>query len=490
MAMSRDTTRTSLTIALIVFVLLTFVLAITTYLVFTKQFDAEKVAMDADIRTREAKSELDTAIADKSKLQEFLGVAEDTTIEDVETEINETFEKKFGDFNGEQKNFLKLSDWLLGAIQEKDEQLKVLEADKSKLDAEKTAAMQEAEKKLAALAAQVQEKEKTATQQKQAFDKDRSESEVQSNDLLDKQKTALQGSTRLESLIGEIKTAKQYLSPSRQTKFEAQEAEGQLRVLYDELKERKETIEKQNEVLAELRVSDKALQTAVLAATPKDNRVDGIDGRIINVNEADRSVLIDCGSTQGLRTGMVLFVYNPIDPRPELGSKKGVVEVVGIESSSVAKARVRQDSTHDPILSGDAVATSLWARGKPFESVIVGFIQIDGDEKQDQERLAELVARVGGTLETQVSPSTTMVVDAGLPKKKGTAKDRAPGWRPADEVRRDRQIKEARSLGIRVVGLDAFLEMLGLERDSLDSNSLTSPGERRAPPVRGENVAY
>ena len=71
MAMSRDTTRTSLTIALIVFVLLTFVLAITTYLVFTKQFDAEKVAVDADIRTREAKSELETAIADKSKLQEF-----------------------------------------------------------------------------------------------------------------------------------------------------------------------------------------------------------------------------------------------------------------------------------------------------------------------------------------------------------------------------------------------------------------------------------
>lgn len=151
MAMSRDTTRTALTIAAIVFVLLTFVLAITTYLVFTKQFDAEKVAVDADIRTREAKSELETAIGDKSKLQEFLGVPEDTTIEDVETEINETFEKKFGDFNGEQKNFLKLSDWLLGAIQEKDEQLKVLEADKSKLDAEKQLRWR-SPKKLAALA--------------------------------------------------------------------------------------------------------------------------------------------------------------------------------------------------------------------------------------------------------------------------------------------------------------------------------------------------
>ncbi len=180
MAMSRDNTRTALTIALIVFVLLTFVLAVTTYLVFTKQFDAEKATEQADIRTRDAKSELETAIADKSKLQEFLGFSEDKTIEDVETEINETFEKKFGDFNEEQKTFLKLSDWLLGGIQQKDEQLKVLEADKAKLDAEKTAAIEEAEKKQAALAAQVQEKEKTAAEQKRGFDEDRSKSELQS----------------------------------------------------------------------------------------------------------------------------------------------------------------------------------------------------------------------------------------------------------------------------------------------------------------------
>ena len=58
MAASRATVVQSLSIALIVFVMLTFVLAVTTYLFFRQKFDAEAVAQAAGVETTKAKKEL------------------------------------------------------------------------------------------------------------------------------------------------------------------------------------------------------------------------------------------------------------------------------------------------------------------------------------------------------------------------------------------------------------------------------------------------
>ena len=50
MAVRRATVIQSLSIALIVFVMLTFVLAVTTYLFFKQKFDAEDAARNAETR--------------------------------------------------------------------------------------------------------------------------------------------------------------------------------------------------------------------------------------------------------------------------------------------------------------------------------------------------------------------------------------------------------------------------------------------------------
>jgi hypothetical protein len=155
---------------------------------------------------------------------------------------------------------------------------------------------------------------------------------------------------------------------------------------------------------------------------------------------------------------------------------KAMVEVVAIEGDALARARIRRESIRNPILRGDRVATSLWKPRTPFEAVIVGFPQLDADQKPDQDRLQEIVERVGGRVEQLVTSSTTMLVDAGPPRVGAGGTERAAVWRPADETRRDRQLKEARRLGIQIVGLDAFLDMLGLDRESLDSNRLIHVG--------------
>ena len=78
-----------------------------------------------------------------------------------------------------------------------------------------------------------------------------------------------------------------------------------------------------------------------------------------------------------------------------------------------------------------------------------------------------------------MTPSTTLLVDAGPPRI--VAGEKPAGWRPADETRRERMLKEAKRLGIRVVGVDTFLDMMGLDRSSFDTNRLRPAGRTPQP---------
>lgn len=476
MAMRRATVVQSLSIALIVFVMLTFVLAVTTYLFFKQKFDAEQATVAAETAMAKANQDAGAAKEELLALQKVVGFAgeEGGTGSDLQSKLND----EFGDINEDERHYLGVIKSLQESRAKLSEDLQKAEVDKAEIEKNKAAALAEAAKKQKELEDLVKSKESEAEALKRAFDQDRGKHEDLSKRLTEEQKKALARAERLDLLVAEIAKGESLLPPARQPRFKAQEAEGRVGLLFDELREREKQIARQNTLLSDLRVADTALQEMVLEATPKDDRIDGFDGRIISVNENDRTVLIDVGSTQGLRSGLVLKVYEPGDAQPQVSANKAVVEVVSIESDALARARVRQESTRNPILAGDLVATSLWSPRTSFEAVIVGFVQVDGDDKPDQDRLQQFIERVGGHVEQLVSSSTAMLVDAGPPRTVGAGTERASGWRPADETRRDKQLKEARRLGIRIVGLDAFLEMLGLDRNSLDSNRLIHADDR------------
>ena len=458
----------SLTISLVVFVLLTFVLAITTYLFFQKQLDKQAETDEAILARNAEITKLNEVIEEKKKLQVIIGYDEAKAVSEIETETAESWQSKFADFKEDPKSYTTLVDWLSEAIKTKDKDLKALAEEKIAAEKEKAAAQEQA------TTSEANAKKAIETAQKQAKDAETDFQErlkthnTNAKELADKQESSLKQSTSFDSLKEVVKKGEAYLSIAGQKKFtgKAEAPEEQVAILFEELRERQKTIQKQNDLLADLRVADKATQEAVLAATPKDNRIDGFDGRIVAVNEDERSVIIDCGSTRGLKPGILFYVYDPKDPQPEVNAKKAIIEVVALESKSLARARIRDDVIRNPILSGDFVATSLWTPGTVFEVVVVGYVKIYGG-KSDPQRLEAFATRVGAVVEQSVSPSTTMLVDAGIPKKTGVTGEQTAGWKPVDETRRNNQLKEARRLGVQVIGIEAFLEMLGLERNSL-----------------------
>jgi uncharacterized iron-regulated membrane protein len=155
--MPANRTVASLSIALIVFVMLTFVLAVTTYLFFKQRLDEQAKAEAATAETNKARTELNTAVDEKRKLQELLGVAEEKTVAQIEAETNERFTGEFVGFDAEPKTYLKLVDWLAEAIRKKDGQMDSLRLDHEKVVADKERAI-ETEKSAAARAAAEKEK--------------------------------------------------------------------------------------------------------------------------------------------------------------------------------------------------------------------------------------------------------------------------------------------------------------------------------------------
>ena len=501
MASSDSKNFQSFTIALIVFVMLTFVLAVTTYLFFKKADEAEKVA---DAKQKEASDANTKRLeADKNRLElvkDVLGFPEDMANPEILARKQDAIDDVYGKYL-EQPTYDSAVEWLSSSIQKHYEAMSSLQADKDRFAAEKKDLAERHESEL--------KKKEETTQNALAKLKDLEEKKradevaaEATRKKLEQDRDAANAQTKRLKLIGEkIAQARPYLTVDRQQKWPAdgEAADGdrderRVAVMLDEMRDRERTIVRLNQVIAQLRVADPALQNTVLAATPKDDRVDGFDGRILSVNELDRTVLVSVGRTTGLRAGLKLYVYDPTDPQPQLGSKKAMVEVVAIESDSLVRCRVRQDSVRDPIIPGDVVATSLWSPGTPLEVVIVGLVQFGGDPEGDRKRLELLVERIGGTVVESVSPSTTMVVDAGVPQVKGVDPEGQGAsrkfWTAKQKENRTRQMEAAKQLGIKTVAIEPFLGMMGLQVESVRANRLPVPIDSNAAPARTENAAF
>jgi hypothetical protein len=467
-----------LSIALIVFVLLTFILTITTYLFFKQRMDEQLRATDAQKNATEKQEALLNSQQEAQKLREIIGAADGTTVEAIETDLNNLFTRDFAGFREDPKSYTKLISWIRDEFRRKDAEVKASEEKSKQATGDGAAAKAQASAATDAALKATQEARDLQAKNKQEFDQQWAGHEGEQKKLLEQKEAAEKRADRLDMLISAIADGGQYLTPNRQKDFKAKDsAEDKLGLIYAELRERDKVINEQNRVLAALRVADRGLQEQVLAATPKDDRIDGFDGRILSVDERERSVLVSCSTTRGIRPGMILHVFGPDEARPQAGDRKAVVEVTAVEGPSLVRATIRRDSIQTPILAGDGVATSLWAAGTAPEVVIVGYVNMDDSGGSDRDRLVALVERAGARVVDAVTPLTAMVVDGGKPPSIGDV-DAEKRFSEKEGRQQRATLDTARQYGVRVVGVEALLDMLGLTREALTSNRL--PGTAAA----------
>ena len=479
MAKKKASAVQALTIALIIFVMCTFVLAVTTYVFYAQNEDAKVAKEAAEDAATEARQSLTTAEqAQKDLLEARIGVNPGDSIEAVDKELAGLQEKakKYGGEENATPTYREL-------IKTFDNALKSANGDNASLTAENRDLqdkLKSSQKNLKDI--QVSHSETMDEKQKEidAIGKAREETAAkftaESQKLTEDLNAANDKASRLADLEKQIHDeVGPYISPSRRDKFSAaNNAADQVAIVLEELTIRDKLINQQNQVLGAMRVADPTLQRYILAATPADDRIDGFDGRVVVVNERERSVLVRFPRTIGIRPGMLFFAYEPMEQMPLISAKKGILEIVSVESGTVARGRILNTSNYNPIVEGDAVATSLWSPLMPLEVVFVGHIQIDRDSATDDQELEDLIQKVGGDIAQTVSHTTSLLVDAGVPNQSGVSGENL-GWDEAAKRRRTINLQQANKLGIKVVRIDGFLELFGLEENYFDADHLVTP---------------
>ncbi len=481
---SADKTKTTLGIALIIFVMIAFVLAIGVYLLYQQKFDADTKLADVEQQLQNTTRENTTLTEQNKRLQDAAGVND------------EEQRKLFDEHNltGADQSFSKLIDLLRGTIRDRDAQLQTLQQqiqDLEKTTADRVAMADDAkaasEQTVATVRADLEKVQKSLNDELTKF-------QTTAADTQSKLEAAGEKAKQLEAIVAEVAKVGEYLtddtrfiesgsrtnsSSNRKQKFDAAEnAIDRLTLVREELQFAESTIRRLNAALNRLRVADPELQRYVRESIPNDDRIDGFDGRIVDVDERDRSVLLSTASTVGMRPGLILSVFDPDDPRPPEGSRKGVIEVIEVEGPGVARARLKRDTIDRPILAGDGVATNLWSPGEPIEVAVVGFVQLFGGDDDDAV-LKRLIERTGARVAEEVTARTALLVDAGSPDASQMV-GRARQWRKPDDDRRRTAVQEAQKLGIRVVDLDKLADMLGLTPTDLLGTGLPGAGSATA----------
>lgn len=237
------------------------------------------------------------------------------------------------------------------------------------------------------------------------------------------------------------------------------------------------TLKKINDKLTE--EIDKITKTSFEVADGEIRWVDNQNGRVwINLGEADN-----------LPKRTTFSVYTKSHNGVARGSDdiKGAIEVTRIIDAHTAEARIIKDDLYQPISRGDPIFTPIWSPGRKENFSFVGIIDLDGDGKSDRQKLHELVAGAGATIDNEVDddgkrirylkfPNDFVDHGEGVPGIDvntkflvvGEIPDIALAAKDEDKDRITRILKhrkalgdEAKQQGVRVVNLNDFLSWIG-----------------------------
>ena len=205
------------------------------------------------------------------------------------------------------------------------------------------------------------------------------------------------------------------------------------------------------------------------------------DGKVDWVNQRNRTVMVNLGYLDGLKTQISFSIYEQGQPIRPKGSKKeeanpslivsdkkdpfapkAKIEIIRIIDKHLSEARIVSDELSNPILPGDQVYTPAWHRGKAMHFAIVGDIDVDSDGQTDMKRMLDIVRLGGGVVDVYVSKdgkkNGKLSVETRFVVQGKTPQPGTPRYEAMQEV-----VADANRMGIDVISLQKMLNLMGWE---------------------------
>jgi hypothetical protein len=464
-----------LQIALIIFVMLTILLSVSTYMLFTRFQEQQEKAKAAVNETAAEKKKQEDLSADRSKLLTVIGNGEDTNA--ALKEATETFTTQFSasGMNGlppESQNYKKAIASILDAIKTKDA---TADSRKAEIDKLNKALVD------AGTAADAKFKDITAARDQAVAD-------------LEKERAAYKQS------VEDLKKEKDTLVSEKTDKNKAM----------DELKANYER--RIADLNAHLAKATKEVQTIrglinqyeVLNASESG-------GKITWINQRENMAYVNMGYEDGLRRRITFSVYPPGTTDISKAIPKGKIEIVNVTGPHQAEATILENPVNNTLLAGDLIHTQGWRPGQHEHFAICGLIDIDGSGNDQTKKLHDLILANGGIVDAEIG----LIKDATDPAKmKPTVKGAMTvntRYLIVGEMSTDKPaaadritpsttlMQRAKELGVEQVGLQKFLAMMGYTPRSgaggAGGTASVGPdrGDQfrpRTPPARGTNGAF
>jgi len=128
------------------------------------------------------------------------------------------------------------------------------------------------------------------------------------------------------------------------------------------------------------------------------------DGEIRRVNNNTRSVWINLGDADSLRTQTTFSVYDHDHHGVARGPEdiKGRIEVVRILGPHLSQARILEEDLLRPMSEEDVVYTPVWSAGLTESFAFVGEIDFDGDGQSDRSQLHDILEQSGANISVEI----------------------------------------------------------------------------------------
>jgi hypothetical protein len=365
-----------LQVLLIVFVMLTVVLGVTTYLYSKRADEATKALASAN----QAKTQADQSTAEKQKEVEVLKAmivgSGDKSMDEIR--------KQFGDdmlayggakqpdadpAAGDKSSFdastpySRLLASLYGTIQARNDEL---------INARKLAADYEEKFKLRFAAA------------------DNAVKEVEKNYGVVKEQMTATADVYHSTQVATAAAQAQTTATVARIKADAtaQESRAALAV-----KSAKEAVDKK----------EKELQEVAQKLNEKDRPiVASASGEVTWVSLPNKMVWINRGHADNLQRQTQFTVFSGESVTGAKAVAKGKVEVTRITGEHEAEARIVEDKLTDPIMAGDKVFTPLWSPGQQNHFALAGIMNLDGDGRNQINVVRGLINNRGGVVDCEL----------------------------------------------------------------------------------------
>ena len=375
-----------LQIALIIFVMLTIVLSVTTYL-FYRQYDeatvnAKNNAAEANKKARLAAKNED----DANELKRLIGAAKTEKADAITAAFNEDMKKYGGGYPEESRFYRPLLEKMLRTIDEKNAELADAKAELQKLG----------------------DQYKMREASKEQRDKARRDLAGEQSKYKSERDRIARHEAKLQADVRNIR------------------------------KERDASVGKIGTQLRNAREKIKNLMAINEEATSKittltSGKMGAPDGAISWVNQRTGTVWINLGRADALMRQVTFSVYPANITDITTNGKKGSIEVTRVLGDHLAEARILDDKIENPIMPGDKIFTPLWSTGKRRHFALAGMVDVDDDGRSDLETVINLIRLNGGVVDCyiadggkdknkqvgQITVNTNCLIIGAAPTEKG-----------------------------------------------------------------------